>query len=296
MEKMKIFVSWSGVRSAAVAEILKEYLPVINNSFELWLSSEDITKGSRSTLEIAKALAAARAGIICLTPNNLTSAWILFEAGGIAKQVENPLACTLLIGLEPRDVSKPLSEFQHTRLNEKELLQLVKNLNNAAREGARKDTEIDKAFALCWPEIDAKLGKLPTDGPTKLPQRTVEGMLEELIDLARATSSEVAEINHRTVAEFEKSLAMQVQLEYLTDLSTPPSSLWNTETMRDAAVSGMLSAGDGSSSATARMKRALFGAAGAPQAGKIARALKRDQNVAGARATGSEPTEKSEKE
>ena len=132
MEKMKIFVSWSGPRSAAVAEALKEYLPVINNAFDLWLSSDDIEKGSRSTLEIAKALTAAKAGIICLTPNNLTAPWILFEAGGIAKTVDETRACTILIDLQPSDVSKPLGEFQHTRLNEKELLKLVKDLNNAA--------------------------------------------------------------------------------------------------------------------------------------------------------------------
>jgi len=39
---MKIFISWSGPRSAAVAELFKEYLPMINNAFDPWLSSEDI--------------------------------------------------------------------------------------------------------------------------------------------------------------------------------------------------------------------------------------------------------------
>jgi TIR domain len=139
MDKMKIFISWSGPRSAAVAEVLKEYLPLINNAFDPWLSSEDIPKGSRSTGEIGDALANARAGIICLTPNNLTAPWILFEAGGIAKTVtEKPLACTLLIGLEPSQVSKPLGDFQATRLKEKEplpesagLLRLIKTLNKA---------------------------------------------------------------------------------------------------------------------------------------------------------------------
>ena len=135
---MKIFVSWSGRKSAAVAEALKEYLPMINNAFDLWLSSDDITKGSRSTLEIAKALVAAKAGIICLTPNNLTAPWILFEAGGIAKTVDATLACTLLIGLQPSDVTKPLGEFQHTRLNEKELLKMVQDLNKAAGEGPQR--------------------------------------------------------------------------------------------------------------------------------------------------------------
>ena len=169
MEKMKIFVSWSGPRSAAVAQALKEYLPMINNAFELWLSSEDISKGSRSRPEIAKALATARAGIICLTPNNLTAPWILFEAGGIAKTMETTLVCTVLIGLEWTNVSGPLSEFQHTtKLDEKELLKMVKDLNSIAGESARTDTEIERAFNLCWPELKdrVKLEQLPSDGPT----------------------------------------------------------------------------------------------------------------------------------
>jgi hypothetical protein len=225
MEKMKIFVSWSGPRSAAVAEALKEYLPIINNAFDLWLSSEDITKGSRSTLEIAKALVSARAGIICLTPNNLTSPWILFEAGSIAKQVDNPLACTLLIGLEPSDVTKPLGEFQHTRLKQKELLQLVKNLNSAAGENARKESEIEKAFAMCWPELKAKLDTLPIDGPTGRPERKPEDLLEELVDLARTTSSEVSEMNQSIRDELKRTTAaIQNQIEYLGKIP-PPSTL-----------------------------------------------------------------------
>ena len=188
---------------------------MINNAFDLWLSSQDISKGSRSTLEIAQALAAAKAGIICLTPNNLTEPWILFEAGGVAKTVDKTLACTLLIGLEPSDVSKPLGEFQHTRLNEKELLQLVQDLNKAAGESARKDTEIDKAFKLCWPELRARLENLPSDGPTKRPQREPEEMLEELIDLAR-TTNKITESNMRAIFEFQrKSLATRDQIEHL---------------------------------------------------------------------------------
>src|ERR1700722_6515065 len=193
MEKMKIFISWSGPRSAAVAQALKEYLPMMNNAFDPWLSSQDIAKGSRSTIEIAQALAAAKAGIICLTPNNLTAPWILFEAGGGQKKGKKPLACTLLIGLEPSDVSKPLGDFQHTRLEEKELLDLVKTLNGAAGENARKDTEIFKAFKLCWPELKEKLEKLPNDGSTKRPQREPKEMLEELIDRTRQNTQAVVQ-------------------------------------------------------------------------------------------------------
>ncbi len=216
---MKIFISWSGARSAAVAETLKEYLPMINNAFDPWLSSVDIEKGSRSTSEIANALAAAKAGIVCLTPNNLKEPWILFEAGGVAKTVDKPLACTLLIDLEPSEVSKPLGDFQHTRLTEKELLQLLKTLNRAAGEGTREDAHIEKAFKLCWPELKERFAKLPSDGTTQRPHRTDRDLLEELVDTVRGRSASdtvllmEAEVKISELSERLKSLEASLAKE-----------------------------------------------------------------------------------
>ena len=191
MPKMKIFISWSGPRSGAVAEALKEYLPMINNAFDPWLSSADIQKGSRSTAEIAEALATAKAGIICLTPNNLTEPWILFEAGGVAKTVAKPLACTLLIDLKTSDVSPPLGDFQHTTtLTRKELLQLVKTLNKALEEGVLDDAQIEKAFDAFWPKLDERFANLPPDGPTQRPQRETRELLEDVLNTVRSASQE----------------------------------------------------------------------------------------------------------
>lgn len=50
---MKIFISWSGPKSGAVAKALREWLPLVVNAFEPFLSSDDIDKGTRK----------ARAGI-----------------------------------------------------------------------------------------------------------------------------------------------------------------------------------------------------------------------------------------
>jgi hypothetical protein len=112
---MDIFISWSGRRSKAVAEALQEYLPIIVNAFNPWLSSANIDKGARWSSELATALANAKAGIICLTPDNLTAPYVLFESGAISKTVEKAFVCTLLIGLEPSDITGPLADFQATK-------------------------------------------------------------------------------------------------------------------------------------------------------------------------------------
>ena len=112
---MDIFISWSGPRSGALAQALKKWLPKIVNAFNPWLSSADIDKGARWSSEIASRLAQTKAGIICLTPSNLSEPWILFEAGALSKTLESTFVCPLLIDLEKSDVSGPLAQFQATK-------------------------------------------------------------------------------------------------------------------------------------------------------------------------------------
>ncbi len=186
---MDIFISWSGPRSGAVANALKGWLPKIVNAFKPWLSSADIDKGARWSTDIAVRLQAARAGIICLTPSNLSAPWILFEAGALSKTLENTFVCPLLVDLEPRDVTGPLSQFQATRANKDEMLQLLKTLNSGLREAALAEAHVDEAFEVWWPRLEAELRKLPADGPAQRTKRTDRELLEELVDSVRGRSA-----------------------------------------------------------------------------------------------------------
>src|SRR6266849_2805275 len=105
---MEIFISWSGQRSGAVAAALHKWLPKVVNAFRPWLSAADIDKGARWNAEVSAKLATVKAGIFCLTPDNLSSQWLLFEAGALSKTLEKTFVCTLLVGLEPSDVEGPL--------------------------------------------------------------------------------------------------------------------------------------------------------------------------------------------
>jgi len=59
-------------------------------------------------------LSTVNCGIIYLTPTNLNSPRLLFEAGAIAKSLEGR-AWTILRGsLSYADVQFPLAQFQHT--------------------------------------------------------------------------------------------------------------------------------------------------------------------------------------
>jgi hypothetical protein len=83
---MKVFLSWSGERSKAAAQILRQWLPDVIQSIEPWMSAEDIDAGARWNSELTNKLAETRCGIICLTRDNQLAPWVHFEAGSLSKR------------------------------------------------------------------------------------------------------------------------------------------------------------------------------------------------------------------
>jgi len=136
-------------------------------------------------VDVAARLNAAKAGIICLTPNNLHSDWILFEAGALSKAIENANVCTLLIGLEPSDLEPPLSQFQATKAEEADILKLLQTLNKGLGENALPPEHVAEAFEMCWPKLKSELEKLPADETLSRPVRSERQLLEEVLDLVR---------------------------------------------------------------------------------------------------------------
>ena len=78
---MKIFLSWSGAESHALARVLHEWLPVVLPSVDPWMSSEDIAKGKRWADDIGKILEESSYCIVCVTPGVEQQPWVNFEAG-----------------------------------------------------------------------------------------------------------------------------------------------------------------------------------------------------------------------
>ena len=121
---MKVFISWSGETSKAVAETLHDWIPNVIQAVKPWISSENIDKGARWSADMAKQLGETRVGVICLTPDNLEEPWILFEAGALSKTLEQTYVCPYLFGVKPSNLKGPLFNFKlpmRTRLIPKNL-------------------------------------------------------------------------------------------------------------------------------------------------------------------------------
>jgi len=79
----------------AIAKALREWLLRVIQAIEPWMSDSDADKGIRWEQRIGQELEETRFGIFCLTPENLDSRWLNFEAGAIAKTVDKTYVCTL---------------------------------------------------------------------------------------------------------------------------------------------------------------------------------------------------------
>src|SRR2546429_1372898 len=111
---MKVFISWSGERSLAIATAMRDWLPRVIQLIQPWMSESDADKGIRWEQRIGLELEQTSCGVFCLTPENLDSRWINFEAGAIAKTVDKAYVCTYLYDLKATDIEGPLSSFNHT--------------------------------------------------------------------------------------------------------------------------------------------------------------------------------------
>lgn len=112
---MRVFISWSGARSNAVAAALRDWLPKWIQGIDLF-HSEDIPKGRNWYSALVEALRDCRVGIFCATPESLRSPWLLFEAGAMAQHGEHPTLLTYVYGLQ--QIDGPLGHFQATRFEQ----------------------------------------------------------------------------------------------------------------------------------------------------------------------------------
>lgn len=183
---MKVFISWSGQPSRQIAEALRAWLPRVIQSLKPWMSDEDIAPGSRWLPDVANQLNDAKIGLICVTPDNWSNPWLVFEAGALSKTLEQTFVCPLLHQMAPSQLSGPLAQFQSLCLDKPGMLRALQNLNQALGDDKLSDHDLSETFEVWWPRLEKTLNEIPknNDGLTSHP-RTTEDILEEILDLSR---------------------------------------------------------------------------------------------------------------
>ena len=167
---MKIFVSWSGDFSHAVAKALKDWLPNVIQAVEVFLSSEDIAKGSQWFHELGKVLDESSFGILCLTRQNLGAPWVLYEAGALGKHFGQARVVPLLIDLKMPDLEGPLAQFNAAELEKDEIAKLVSAINAHLQPAPLSAEKLKKAFKTWWPTLEKSLNQARADDLVALKQ------------------------------------------------------------------------------------------------------------------------------
>ena len=197
---MKVFLSWSGERSRAVAEALRSWLPRVLQSLRPWMSQEDIAAGSRWLFEVSGELADSGFGIICVTQENQKNEWLLFEAGALSKTLASSFVCPLLLDISPGQLSGPLVQFQATSLNREGVEKLLMSLNKALGQNQLPESDLREIFEVWWPKLETSLSEVPAVAEKLGKKRSIEEMLEEAVSNSR-----------------EQLRREQVRLEWLDD-------------------------------------------------------------------------------
>jgi hypothetical protein len=166
---MAVFICWSGTRSQLIADAVKTLLqatvPALKDDDQIFLSG-GIAKGVTWFDAILSALKDAKAGIACVTAENVSSPWMHFEAGALAGEVSKlpiphanetaapgtddapPVSAhrsrlfTVLHGVDMSALDGPLSAYQGTSTTPDEMSALVRALRLLFGDAVKPDYTI----------------------------------------------------------------------------------------------------------------------------------------------------------
>jgi hypothetical protein len=187
---MKVFISWSGIRSKQLGETLRDWLPGVLQLVKPYFTPSDTEKGTRWESEIAKELENSEIGILCVTRENIHSDWVMFEAGALSKVLDKSHVCPVLFGITNTDLAGPLKQFQTTEFSKSDFRKLITVINGHMGDNRLPPKTLDTVFDKWWPELEQQIsGILSEDAPNEEPVRSERELLVEILELSRAASS-----------------------------------------------------------------------------------------------------------
>lgn len=218
-----VFISWSGPRSKAAAEAIKQWLPFVVPTANPFMSATDIDKGTRWREEVATALDTMKAGIICLTPENLAAEWLLFEAGALSKtrDPKTRVWTYLLAGLTIPDLTDPIAMFNATKAEEEDTRKLVRSINTNL-DPTVPESRVDRLFDKFWPDLKEDLDVIPAPSGAAPTKRSPDEIAAENLELLRSIAPLIQDIAAETEAMRRKRLAEEAWFNAVANL--PPGT------------------------------------------------------------------------
>lgn len=188
-----MFVSWSGARSQVLATALRDWLKLVLHYVEPWLSEADLAAGERWGQALAKELETSNFGVICVTRDNLTSPWIFFEAGSLAKSFDGSRVIPLLLDVEFSEITGPLAQFQAKKVDRDGVFEVVQSINQQVKQPVG-DAQLRQLFDALWPSLEKQIAEIPKSASPAKPTRSQHEILEELVTSVRGLDARLRDM------------------------------------------------------------------------------------------------------
>jgi len=206
---VKVFISWSGEKSKAVAKALNDWIPDVLQYVTPFMSDAAIDAGTRPMDVIEGELANTKFGIICVTSDNFNSPWLNFEAGAISKTLglEPTRVAPLLVDLENNDVNTPLKQFQMKPLDKQGVYAVIRSINKMAMadgENSLDEARVTTALDRCWPALQLEIEAAKTISRPLPVTRTTDDKMDEVLESVRLLTNEVELIRRMTRTTSER--------------------------------------------------------------------------------------------
>jgi hypothetical protein len=217
----KVFLSWHGTVSHALARALYDWIPNVVQTVRPFLSSSDLETGARWSDDLARELEGTHFGVLCITRESVSAPWLNYEAGALSKSIEKARVVPLLFDMRFSEVKGPLVAFNMALADRAGIKSLIDALNNAA-VFVLDDARLNDAFERCWPELEQRLNairELPEAEPAQPAPDANGEMLEELLELTRSQQKLLQELtrNHQDLLASPVTDIDELQIAYLLE-------------------------------------------------------------------------------
>lgn len=183
--KIKVFYSWGGEMSRLVAKEVYDWLPLVLQSVDGFFSPEDIKKGSEWDISLKNELETSHLGLFFMTKANLSSRWMMFEAGSIPKKGKGVNVCPILLNVDNADLEGPLSMYQTTRFQKDDIFKLIKSINQLSETEMVPEANIEKTFKKFWTDLNEKVISILQAETKDEDIREDTGMVKEILEIVR---------------------------------------------------------------------------------------------------------------
>lgn len=145
---MKVFFSYSGVRSKNIAQAFSDLLKNIYPDIEVFGMHTDIAVGDDWRKSLENAGSGSDLAIVFLTRENMDKPWINFEMGYLRDKEKHIIP--FLADFPPSDLSGPLSQFQAVTPKKDDVYKVLTHLNKISEYANLDESILKDVFDRNW--------------------------------------------------------------------------------------------------------------------------------------------------